>query len=135
MRAVVQFSLVLLASVSAFAGQSQGRQKLVCNGAKINGIKNPLLVQVQVLNSNQLEGMKIRFKNKILVNEMNKVEGELYNDGIINNHVMFTAKTDNDLSLLLPLNFQLMKATDAYLSKEEGNEVSFTALTCTLTAL
>ena len=127
--------LVLLASVSAFAGQTQGRQQLICNGAKINGIKNPLLVQVQVLNSKQLEGMKIRFKNQIWVNELNRVEGELYNDGIINNHVMFTAKTDNDLALLLPVNFQLMKATEAYLAKEEGNEVSFAALTCTLTAL
>lgn len=133
MKALFQLALVLFASVSAMAGQ--GRQQLICNGDKVNGMRIPLLVQVQVLNSKQVEGLKIRFKNQVWVNELNKVEGELYDDGIINNHVMFTAKTDNDLAILLPVNFQLMKTTGAFLSMQKGNDVSFAALSCTLTDL
>jgi hypothetical protein len=134
MKAILLLALALV-STTAFAGQTPGRQQLVCNGVKLNGIKQPVMVQVLVLNSKQVEGMKIRYKNQIWVNELNRVQGELYDDGIIKNHVMFTAKTDSDLAILLPVNFRMMKTTDAYLAKQVGDEISFTAMTCTLTNL
>ncbi len=123
-------SFVFLFSTVAFANQAPGRQFMSCFGAELDGVKAPILVQFFVLNSKQVEGLKIQYKKQVWVNEINKVMGQVYNDGIIVNHVIFTPRSNEDLAVLLPANFRLMKSINAFLSQEEGDQVNFTALTC-----
>lgn len=122
-------SVILTLSFAAMA-QAQERKFLVCAGTALNGIKVPVHVQLYVLNSKQVEGMKIQIKSQVLVNEVNRVEGKAYNDGIISNHLAFTAKTDKYLSVILPVNFRMMKTTEAFLAQEKGDDVTLTAISC-----
>jgi hypothetical protein len=126
----VLLATALLFSVTSFAGQN--RQLMTCDASAVNGQKPSLSLQVYVLNAHELEEMKIQFKNQILVNELNPVEGVPYNDGIINNHVAFVPKSDSDLAIVLPVNFQLMKTIAGFLSQQKGDDVSFTALDCNI---
>ena len=124
------FLVAALVSSFAFAGQT--KQFMDCTGAPFNGVKNPLSVQAYVINSKQVEAIKIQYKSQIWVNELNRVQGQPYDDGIINNHVMFVPKSDEALGVVLPNNFQMFKKLDGFLSVQKGDDISFAALTCTL---
>ncbi len=124
------FTYVLLISMNALAGQKL--QYMNCQGANLNGIKAPVQVQVAVLNSMQLVGMKIKFKNQVWVNELDQLQGQPYNEGLIRDHFIFKAKTDKDLAIILPANFRILKKMDAYLAHQNGDEINFTALACVL---
>lgn len=116
----------------AFAAMAQGQERkfMVCAGTNINGVKVPVYVELYVLNSKQVEGLKIQIKKQILVNEVSRITGQAYNDGLLSNHISFTAKTDKDLSIILPLNFRMMKTTEAFLAQEKGDDVTLTSITC-----
>lgn len=130
MKLTIAFSLFF--SAIAFAGPADSRQFMTCAGADLNGMKVPVLVEAHVLNSKELEGMKIQYKKQVWVNEVNKVVGQPYNDNVITNHTMFKAKTDQDLSIVLPVNFRMLKATSAFLAQQKGDDITFTVLNCKL---
>ena len=122
-------SVILTIAFAAMA-QAQERKFLVCAGTSINGYKVPVYVQLNVVNSKQVEDLKIQIKKQVLVNEVSRIEGQAYNDGLISNHLSFTAKTDKDLSVILPLNFRMMKTIEAFLAQEKGDDVTLTSISC-----
>ncbi len=132
MNKVISFAVLFLTSIAAVAGPSNDRKLMTCVGSDLQGTKASIFAQVYVLSSNQVEGMKIQFKKQVLVNEVYKVIGQPYSNGVINNHIIFNAKTDSDLALVLPAHFRMLKTTGAFLSQQNGDEISFTTMKCNL---
>ncbi len=122
--------VILTIVLAAMAHAQQESKFMVCAGSNVNGVKVPVYVQLYVVNSKQVEGLKIQIKKQVLVNEVSRITGQAYNDGLISNHMSFTAKSDKDLSIILPLNFRMMKTTEAFLAQEKGDDVTLTSITC-----
>ncbi len=126
------FSIVLLASLSSWAGVNQNRKTMTCGGSPVNGVKVPFWVQAQVLNSVAIEAIIIKYKNQVLVNETSRIKSKPYSDGIINDHLVFFPKTDQELGIVLPPNFNYLNRVDGFLSIQKGDDITFTALDCVL---